>query len=155
MDTGAIGSYEWHNRHLYGSSASGDPKSKANVVNPDMAFKTDKEPMWTFRSMMSLMAKRKFSFAIEYDGPELGLSDSTRERVPMEDVLQALKAHADAKPPFGGFRMVLVYDLDEKVMAYLKVKAGTKVKLKVKGTISTAAWDKIRAGVRRKFHEVV
>ena len=149
---GTAGSYEWHNRHLYGSVESPGPKARKNVVNPDLAFKTDKEPMWTFLNLLRILVKRKYSFAIEYDGPELGLSDSTRELVPMDTVLEALRKHTDAEPPFGGFRMVLVYDLDEKVMAYLKVKAGTKVKLKVKGTISSASWDKVRTDVRRKFH---
>ena len=46
-DPGAAGSYEWHNRHLYGSVESPGPKAKANALNPDLGFKTDKEPMWT------------------------------------------------------------------------------------------------------------
>ena len=76
---GAAGSYEWHNRHLYGSYESGDQRGSRGTVGPNLAFKTDKEPMWTFRSMMTILLKRGFTNAVEYDGPTLGLSDSTRE----------------------------------------------------------------------------
>jgi hypothetical protein len=152
LGIGEAGSYEWHNRHLYGSAESPSPKAMANIINPDLVFRTDKEPMWTFRGMLRILVKRKFSFAVEYDGPELGLSDSTRELVPMNAVLEALQEHADTEPPFTGFRMVLVHDADEKVMAYLKVKNGVKVKLKIKGTLTTIVWDKIRVEVRKKFH---
>jgi len=151
-DTGSAGSYEWHNRHLYGSSESPGPEAMANVINPDLKFKTDKEPMWTFRGMLRIMVKQRFSYAVEYDGPELGLSGSAREMVPMDAVLEALQGKDDAEPPFSGFRMVLVYDGDEKVLAHLKVKKGTRVKLKVKGTVSKAMWDKVKADIRRKFH---
>ena len=152
---GAAGSYEWHNRHLYGSYESGDQRGSRETVGPSLAFKTDKEPMWTFRSMMTILHKRGFSNAVEYDGPTLGLSDSTRELVPVEAVLKALKKHSDASPPFGGFRLVAVLDKDEEVEARLKVGGNTKVKLKIKGSIPTTLWDKTRSDVRRKFHAEV
>jgi hypothetical protein len=149
---GAPGSYEWHNPHLYGSYDSGDPRGRTDTVNPSLAFKTDKDPMWTFRGMMRILLKRGFSYAVEYDGPTLGLSDSTRELVPIEAVLEALQKHSDAEPPFGGFRLVAVHDDDEEVEARLKVGGGTKVKLKVKGSIPTTSWDKIRSDVRKRYH---
>jgi hypothetical protein len=152
---GTAGSYEWHNRHLYGSYDSGDPRGRKDTTSPSLAFKTDKEPMWTFRSMMTILQKRGFPNAVEYDGPVLGLSDSTRELVPVEAVLKALKKHSDATPPFGGFRLVAVLDKDEEVEAKLKVGGGTKVKLKIMGSIPTALWEKIRSDVRRKFHAEV
>ncbi len=149
---GAPGSYEWHNPHLYSSYESGDQRGSRETVSPSLAFKTDKDPMWTFRGMMRILLKREFSHAVEYDGPTLGLSDSTRELVPVEAVLEALQKHADAEPPFGGFRLVAVHDKDEEVEARLKVGGGTKVKLKIKGSVPTSLWDKIRSDVRRKYH---
>ena len=108
--------------------------------------------MPTFRTMMGILLKRGFTNAVEYDGPPLGLSDSTRELVPVEAVMEALKRHRDAEPPFGGFRLVAVLDKDEEVEAKLKVSGSTKVKLKIKGSIPTTLWDKIRSDVRRKYH---
>jgi hypothetical protein len=152
---GAAGSYEWHNRHLYGSYESGDQRGSRETVSPGLSFKTDKEPMQTFRRMMTILLKRGFENAVEYDGPTLGLSNSTRELVPVEAVLKALKKHQDASPPFGGFRLVAVLDKDEEVEARLKVSGSTKVKLKMKGSVPTTLWDKIRSDVRRKFHAEV
>jgi hypothetical protein len=152
---GAAGSYEWHNPHLYSSYSSGDPKGRKDTSSPGLSFKTDKGPMWTFRSMMGILQGRGFSYAVEYDGPALGLSDSTRELVPVEAVLDALKRHRDAEPPFGGFRLVAVLDGHDEVEARLKVSGSTKVKLKVRGNIPTTLWDKIRSDVRRKFHAEV
>jgi hypothetical protein len=148
---GSPGSFEWHNRHLYSSYESGDQSGSRDTVSPGLSFKTDKEPMWTFRAVIRILLKRKFTNAVEYDGPPLGLSDSKRELVSVEAVLEALQKHADAAPPFGGFRLVAVLDGDEKVEARLKVGGGTKVKLKVKGKIPTSVWDRLRADVRKKF----
>jgi hypothetical protein len=150
--TGQPGSFEAANRPYYPNIQEPTSKQRANIVNPSLSFKTDKEPMSAFRTMMGIMVKRHFSYAVEYDGPELGLSDSRREKVPMDAVMDALQGKDGADVPFGGFRMVLIYDRDDEVLAKLKVKDGTKVKLKLKGTLAVHAWDKIRALVRRKFH---
>ena len=149
---GAPGSFEWHNRHIYGSYESGDPGGRTGIDGPGLSFRTDKEPMRAFRDMMGVLMKRGFSNAVEYDGPPLGLSDSSRELVPVEAVLQALRAKDGTAPPFGGFRIVMVLDDDEKVLAKVKVSRGTKVKLKLRGNIPKTLWDRIRATVRRKFH---
>jgi hypothetical protein len=150
-DKGASGSFEWHNKHLYGSMESEGPRGRSHTVSPGLAFKTEKDPMVTFRNMLKILARRDFSEAFEYNGPELGLSDSTMEMVPIDDVLDVLQYMESAAVPFGGFRCVLVYDKDDKVKAKLKVKSGTSVKLKVKGTIVKSVWDRIRADVKKKF----
>ncbi len=151
IEPGQLGSFEASNRPYYPNLEPETKGQRANITGPSLSFSTDKEAMWTFRVMMRIMEKRKFSNAVEYDGPHLGLSDSTREEVPVEAVLEALQEHADADPPFGGFRMVLVHDRDDGILATLKVKKGTKVKLKVKGTLANTEWEKIRSDVRRKF----
>jgi hypothetical protein len=149
---GRLGSFEASNRPYYPNVEAPTKAQRTNIVNASLSFKTDKAPMPAFRTMLRILVKRKFSNAIEYDGPELGLSDSTREMVPMDAVMEALQGKDGASVPFGGFRMVMIYDLDDQVSVKLKVKDGTKIKLKLKGTLAIHAWDKIRADVRRKFH---
>jgi hypothetical protein len=127
---------------------------KTRIVNPSLAFKTDMEAFKTFKRMLRILPKRNFSYAFEYDGPELGLSDHTLELVDMVDVMDALGKVPEADAPFGGFKAVLVYDHDNKITAKVKVKDGsmTKVKLKIKGTLLKAVWNQIRSDVKRKFH---
>lgn len=110
--------------------------------------------MKVFRGLLRILTKRGFSHALEYDGPELGLSDGTPELVPMEAVLQALEGKDNAQVPWGGFKALLKYDDDDTVSARLKVRKGTetKVKLKLKGTIPRAEWSKVQADLRKKFH---
>lgn len=149
---GAAGSFEWHNKHLYGSMEPEGPKGQTHTVSPALAFKTRKEPLMVFRSMLRILSKRDFSYAFKYNGPVLGLSDSTLELVPMDSVVDALEEISSADVPFGGFRCVLVYDKDDKITAKLKVKGRTTVKLKIKGTILKSVWDRIRTETKKKFH---
>jgi len=151
-EKGASGSFEWHNKHLYGSIEPEGPKGRTHTVSPALAFKTGKAPLMVFRSMLRILSKRDFSYAIEYNGPKLGLSDSTLELVPMDSVVDALEEMDGADVPFGGFRCVLVYDKDDKITAKLKVKGRTTVKLKIKGTIPKSVWDRIRLEAKKKFH---
>ena len=104
--------------------------------------------------MLRIFMKRGFSYALEYDGPDLGLSEGTLELVPMEEVLEALQGKDNAEVPWGGFKATLIYDNDYTVSARLKVRKGTetKVKVKVKGTIPKAGWSKVQADLRKKFH---
>ena len=151
-EKGASGSFEWHNKHLYGSMEPEGPKGRTHTVSPALAFKTGKEPLMVFQSMLRILSKRDFSYAFKYNGPELGLSDSTLELVPIDSVVDALEEMGSADVPFGGFRCVMVYDKDDKVTAKLKVKGRTTVKLKIKGTILKSVWDRIRSETKKKFH---
>lgn len=127
---------------------------KTRIVNPTLTFKTDMEAFKAFKAMLRILPKRNFSYAFEYDGPELGLSDHRIEMVDMKKVQRALGKISEADAPFGGFKAVLVYDHDNSIIAKVKVKEGslTKVKLKMKGTLLKAVWNQIRKDVVRKFH---
>ncbi|MCJ2539711.1 MAG: hypothetical protein LN414_00395 [Candidatus Thermoplasmatota archaeon] len=127
-------------------------RQRTHIVSPSMSFKTDKPPMRVFRGLLRIFLKRDFSDVWEYDGPDLGLSDGTPELVPLEVVLEALQGKDDAEVPWGGFRALLIYDNDHKITSRLKVKKGTKVKVKVKGTIPKTVWSKVQADIRKKFH---
>lgn len=110
--------------------------------------------MRTFRGMLSILVKRGFVHALDYDGPDLGITHGRDELVPMDEVMEALGRADGDDIPFGGLKMVLVNDVSPGVKVKVQVKEGrsTKVKLKVKGTLMKAAWNQIRADVKRKFH---
>ena len=130
---------------------------QTRIISPALTFKTERQALRTLRGMLTVLGKGSFSHATEYDGPELGLSDHKKEMVPLGRVIEALHGADETDIPFGGLKMVLVYDHDPQVRAKLRVKEGdeTKVKLKVKGTILKAAWNQIRADIKRKFHVIV
>jgi len=153
-EPGQPGSYESANRPYYPNIQDKTERQRSHIVNPSLTFRTDRSPMKVFRGLLRILTKRGFSYALEYDGPDLGLSDGTPELVPMEAVLQALEGKDNAPVPWGGFKALLKYDEDDTVSARLKVKKGTetKVKLKLKGTIPRAEWSKVQADLRKKFH---
>lgn len=127
---------------------------ETRIVNPYLDFRTDTAAMKAFRTMLSIMLKQAFSYAYEYDGPPLGLSDETREMVPIEDVLEALEDKDGARVPLMGLRCTMVYDHDGKVIASLKVKGRgrSRVRLRIKGTLLKSSWNHLRSHVKRRFH---
>lgn len=130
-------------------------KAKATrIVSPYMSFRTERYAMRTFRGMISILVKRGFVHTLDYDGPDLGITHGRDELVPMDKVMEALDRADEDDIPFGGLKMVLVNDGNPRVKVKVRVKEGrsTKVKLKVKGTLTKAAWNQIRADVKRKFH---
>jgi hypothetical protein len=105
--------------------------------------------------MLRILAKRGFPWVIDFDGPRLGITRARDELVPVDEVLEALGGMEDTDVnDLLGMRVVLVHELDERVMAKLKVREGgqTKVKLRIKGTILKASWNRIRGDIKRKFH---
>ena len=156
-EPGQPGSYEAANRPYYPNIQDKTERQRTHIVNASLTFRTDRPPMKVFRGLLRILTKRGFSYALEYDGPNLGLSDGTPELVPMEAVLQALEGKDNALVPWGGFKALLKYDEDDTVSARLKVKKGTetKAKLKLKGTIPRAEWSKVQADLRKKFHVTV
>jgi len=130
-------------------------KAKATrIVSPYMSFRTERQAMRTFRGMLSILVKRGFIHALDYDGPDLVITHGKNELVPMDEVVEALGRAEEDDIPFGGLKMVLVNDGNPRVKVKVRVKEGssTKVKLKVKGTLTKAAWNQVRADVKRKFH---
>ncbi len=124
------------------------------IVDPYMDFKADVAAMRAFRTMLSILLKQDFGYAYEYDGPPLGLSDETREMVPMEDVVRALEDKDGARVPLLGLRCTMVHDKDGKVTASLKVtgRGSCRVRLRVKGTMLKSSWNHLRSHVKRRFH---
>lgn len=135
-----------------------DDNTKAKqtrIVSPYLSFETTKPAMQTFRRMLRVLDKSGFAFVVDFDGPELGIERSREEMVQVDEVIERLAGMDDMDvPSFLGIRATLQYELDEDVTVRLKVKVGgeTKVKLKVKGTLTKKVWNQLRADVRRKFH---
>ncbi len=128
---------------------------RVNIVSPYLDFRTDREAVRSFRDMLRILAKRGFPWVIDFDGPRLGITRARDELVPVDEVLEALVGKEDTDvSDLLGMKIVLVHELDERVMAKLKVREGghTKVKLRVKGTILKASWNRIRGDIKRKFH---
>lgn len=153
-EPGQVGSFESANRPYYPNVQGKTEKQRTHIVNPSLKFRTDRPPMRVFRGMLRILSRRGFGNALEYDGPDLGLSSAKRELVSMGSVLKALEGKDNAEVPWGGFKALVIYDDDDTMSARLKVKEGTetKVKLKVKGTLPKAEWNKIQADLRKKFH---
>jgi hypothetical protein len=136
-----------------------DKKAKrTRIVSPYMSFETERGAMRTLRGMLKILAKRHFVYVVDFDGPELGITRDRDELVTVDEVLKAMEEMDDTDvPSFLGIRVVLMYKHDRDITAKLKVRIGgeTKVKLKVKGTITKTTWNNIRAHTRRKFHVTV
>jgi len=131
---------------------------RVNIVSPYMTFKTDRPAMRSFRGMMRILAKRGYPYVLDFDGPELGITNSRDEMVYVDEVLEALVDMDDEDiPSFLGIKAVLVNKLDERISVKLKVTIGsqTKVKVRFKGTILKASWNQLKGDVRRKFHVTV
>lgn len=127
---------------------------ETRIVDPSLDFRTDIAAMRAFQTMLRILLKQGFGQAYEYDGPPLGLSDETREMVPMEDVLEALEDKDGARVPLMGLRCTMVHDHDATVIAHLKVKGGSRsrVRLRIKGTMLKSSWNHLRSHVKRRFH---
>ena len=125
------------------------------IVSPYLDFKTDKPAMQTFRRMLRILDKAEFQYVVDFDGPQLGIERSRDERVFVDEVIEKLATMDDMDiPSFLGIRATLQYAPDEDVSVRLKVKIGeeTKVKVKVRGTITKHVWNQLRADIRRKLH---
>jgi hypothetical protein len=142
--------------HSGGIQYGEDKKAKqTRIVSPYLSFETERSAMRTFRGLLEVLAKSDFLYVIDFDGPELGITRPRDEDILVEEVLEALTIHDDDDiPVFLGIRTVLRYKHDREVTAKVKVRTGgeTKVKLKVRGTITKHTWNQIRARIRRKFH---
>jgi hypothetical protein len=128
---------------------------RTRIVSPYLSFETERPAMKTFRGMLKVMDKKGFSFVLDFDGPDLGITRGRAEGVLVDEVLEALLLmDASDVPWLLGIRTVLMKELDQDVTIKIKVKAGreTKVKVKVKGTLRRPTWDQIRADIKRKFH---
>jgi hypothetical protein len=148
------GTHEYSFAHLYPTAKTSSAAQKANIQSPKLSFKTDTAPLKTFRLVLETFRRGHFSWAIMYDGPELGLSDETPEMVDMEKVVDALAQKKEEVLPFGGLKAVLVYDTDQKVRARVSIKGGsaTKVKVKVRGAVSKTDWNLIKNRINKRFH---
>ena len=148
------GTHEYVYSHIYPTAKTTSEAQKANTLSPKLSFKTDTAPLKTFRHALETLRRGHFSWAIMYDGPELGLSDETPEMVDMEKVVDALSSKKEEVLPFGGLKAVLVYDTNQKVRAKVSIKGGgtTKVKVKVRGAVSKTDWNLIKNRINKRFH---
>lgn len=128
---------------------------RTRIVSPYLSFGTERSAMATLRKMLGILEKRDFPYVVDFDGPELGIKRPKDECVWVEEVLEKLEEMDDTDvPSLLGIRTELMHERDRSVTARLKVRIGgeTKVKLKVKGTVTRSNWDQIRADIKRKFH---
>jgi hypothetical protein len=128
---------------------------RTRIVSPYLSFETPRSAMETFRGMLRILERRRFSYVVDFDGPELGITRPRDECVRVEEVLDRLVTMDDTDiPSLLGIRTALMYEHDHGVTLKLKVRTGseTKVKLRVKGTLLRSSWNQIRADVKRKFH---
>lgn len=128
---------------------------RVNIVSPYLYFKTEREAVRAFRGMLRILARRGFPWVMDFDGPRLGITKTRDELVPVQEVLDALTDMDDRDVnDLLGMKVVLVHELDDRVTAKVKVREGgrTKVKVRIKGTILKASWNRIRGDVKRKFH---
>lgn len=148
---GEAGSYEWHNKQYYSSIEPEGSRGRIHIQGPSMSFKTSRHPVVVLRAVLHILDNRHFEEVLTYNGPTVELPRQDGGRVLTRDLVLALKTLEGRPSPLWGFRCELAQGKEHDVKARLTV-GKRKTRLKIKGAIQRAVWDRIRKDINRKLH---